>query len=243
MCWKCFSSEPITDDEWNGRKRSPNEPDDPRKKYYDMLSGRTEFQTPMDQACCAEPCCCMISCVCFPCAISVIRQEVLDHTGGDYSCCQGYAPPGVPGGAESCERNCGTSSCPGCCMFTEAFCCPGASISATRFVLMDHHNLSVSPVDIQIMRFNNCLMWTACICDIMAFFNPDLRDLAHCIQLTADCVFTSTASCMVAQARHEMKYQNSGGSGAPPVAVATPVDAPAAPGEESPLVGKSMDRN
>lgn len=232
-CLFCFSNEPPSDGDW----RNPN---DSRKKYYAVNSNRREFNVTLDKACDAQPCCCMASFFCYPIGLAVVRQQVLNHTGGTYQCCQGYTPPGFPQGPcspDGCERNCCTSSCPTCCNLCEAFCCPGCHSFSTRFVMMDEHDLVLSPIDFQIFRCQACIQQVACICEILACFDPQFRDLAQCIDCLADLAWTAQCACMVAQIYNEIKYQESLRSGT--AAVATPI---APTGEKSPLVGQNMDR-
>jgi hypothetical protein len=47
----------------------------------------------------------------------------------------------------------------------------------------------------------------SCICDIVACFVPELRDLANLIDLIADCVFLTTQACMTAQTDFEMNWE------------------------------------
>jgi hypothetical protein len=47
-------------------------------------------------------------------------------------------------------------------------------------------------MDRRIIRFNNCIQMAACICDIIAIFMAQARDLAHILNLIAEIVWYST---------------------------------------------------
>lgn len=237
MCLFCFSDEP---------PHGMLPPDDPRSKYY--FNSLPEFQVALDKAPCAEPLCCAASCFCYPCAICWMRAAVLDHAADgmkSYTCCQGYAPPGCPGGpyGNHCcsagwfEQYCFTSTCPHVCLALETLCCPGCSISATRFVMMDKYGLGVSPVDFQIIRLNNTMQMLACVCNILGICFRPCREIAPMAQCLADLVFTATVSCMTAQIHHELKFRNAGGAAGVAVAQAPVVAESAAEATEAdPLV-------
>lgn len=90
-------------------------------------------------------------------------------------------------------------------MLLEALCCPGLAVSSTRFLLLDHLHLRPDPCDNQMIRINNCIQLLACICDIAAHFDRNLRDLSALLDILADLVFLSLSGCMTAQLYYEMK--------------------------------------
>lgn len=232
MCLFFFADEPPHD---------IIKPGDPRAKYY--FNSLPEFQVPLDRAPCAEPGCCLSSCFCWYCSVCWMRYEVLEHTGEgmkSYTCCQGYAPPGCPAGgwcsAEWYEQFCFVSSCPHLCLCCEAVCCPGCSVTATRFVMMDHYGLGASPVDNQIIRCNNFMQMLSCVCQVLGICFRPCRDMAPMVECLADLVFTATVSCMAAQIHHEIKFRKAGGATGIAVAQAPVVGEPAAPSENDPLV-------
>lgn len=46
-----------------------------------------------------------------------------------------------------------------------------------------------------------------CICDTVAVFYPDARDLANIIDLIAEITYHTVSGCMTAQVAHEINYQ------------------------------------
>lgn len=75
--------------------------------------------------------------------------------------------------------SCGEQNCPDLCLCCEACICNFAAISASRMYVMEKYDLTSDPCDYRLIRINNCLQITACICDIMAIFIKDLRELAR----------------------------------------------------------------
>jgi hypothetical protein len=175
----------------------------------------------------SQPACCIgtLPC-CVPCVQYKLREEVLVKVGGGfngqtYLCGQGYYPncccfkPGQMGEKDNPEL----------CLFCEACCCPGMAASASRFVVMDHYQLTPDPCDNKIIRFNNCLQMASCICYCAALFMPELRECAQILDLIADIVFYSTLGCMVGQVHHELAHRSQGASSPNPI---TKLGAPAA---------------
>ena len=63
----------------------------------------------------------------------------------------------------------------------------------------------------------NCLQMLACVCHILALFDPNFRDLAGLIDCIADSVFMTVMGCMNAQVALELNHRMAGvGPGAPP---------------------------
>ena len=111
-----------------------------------------------------------------------------------YVCCQGYI--------NCCcfkAGSLGESSCPDLCLCLEAFLCNGCAVSASRLYVMDKYQLSSDPCDYRIIRFNNCIQLLACICDILAIFFEDLRQIACILDRIADLVYHTVSGCMTAQ--------------------------------------------
>jgi len=183
----------------------------------------------MCQSPCAEPCCCLIGCLpcTFICANWTMRRRVLnaqDPGSGlrNYICTQGYVPKCCCGLWN--PGHCGESSCPATCLCLEAICCPGMVITASRLLAMDMWTIQPDPCDNRLIRFNNFLQLLSCVCWILAFFSDAFRDCAVIIDCIADCVFFSTAGCMMAQLHHELKLRkpNLGGGPSTPDAVLPP---------------------
>eukprot|EP01041_Mallomonas_annulata_P010827 gene10828-22587_t len=80
-------------------------------------------------------------------------------------------------------------------------------MSSSRMFVMDMYELQSDPCDNRVIRFNNCLQVLSCVCDILAIFEPQLRDLAQLIDLIARIVFYCTMGCMAAQVNFELDYR------------------------------------
>jgi len=77
----------------------------------------------------------------------------------------------------------------------------------------------------------------ACICDILAIFVAELRQVAQIIDRIADIFYHTITGCMTAQVSHEMNYQNSlplNASQNNPIAIAVPVGHDSPYGKENP---------
>jgi len=253
----CFSGDPLSEDDYGSKRGGA---------YGKFHNHREKFQISMGDApiknCGA---CCLGGCpLTFICMQHHMRYKVLNHiapgSGWDnYICCQGYAPPCCcfqPGAC--CEKD-----IPRTCMCVETCCCPGAAVSATRFVMMEQYMFMADECDNRLIRFNNCIQILSCICHIAAIFNRNFEQLAQIIDLIADIVFFSTAGCMTAQVDYEVNYRNTlGGAGVLPggpppinspiiggaiptatvVGVAQPAGAAPPPYVGAPAEPESMDR-
>ena len=93
----------------------------------------------------------------------------------------------------------GEESMPELCLCFEVCCCPGCSVSATRFYVMDRYNIVPDPMDNKIVRFNNCIQCLACILDLLSIFIDGLDDAAVIVDHIAKLVFHLTVGCMSAQ--------------------------------------------
>ena len=134
-----------------------------------------------------------------------------------YICCQGYLNCCCFKAGECCEE-----SCPDCCLCLEALLCNSCAVSASRLYVMDKYQLSSDPCDYRIIRFSNCLQCLACkltafllhialcynhfmscivvgICDILAIFIEELRQIACFLDRLADLVYHIVSGCMTAQ--------------------------------------------
>lgn len=205
-CLLCFSDDPHEDDERGQRQE--------------------KFQIKLIEAPCKEPLQCVCTYFCTPCSTYYVRQTVLGGTLDNYSCCQGYMN-------NSCFKagSCGESTCPQLCLGVESFCCLGPSMSSSRMYLMDQHDLQSDPCDRQMIRFTNCIMMLACICDILALIDSTFKDFAEILRMIANCVFYSMMGCMAGQIHYEVNYQKTKGGSAqanaayvPPVVKAEPVN-------------------
>jgi len=185
-CLLCFGDGPIAGD--------------PRAGY-----GRKWAVGMMDAPCkdIAAFCCTFLPC-CFPIGQYKLRVKALGGDMSQYKCCQGYYDC-------RCFKagNCGDKGNP-CCLCLEACCCSGPVVSSTRMLVMDSYDISPDPCDNRIMRFNNCMQMLACVCHILAMFEPSFRDLADLIDCIADLVFFTVAGCMAAQTNVEMDTQSKG---------------------------------
>jgi hypothetical protein len=123
-----------------------------------------------------------------------LRKRVLDGDMSRYVCCQGYV--------NICCFKAGTmgeESCPDACLCLEACLCNGFAVSASRMYVMDKYELSSDPCDYRLIRVNNCIQVFACICNLVAIFNRDLRHFSRILDHVADLVFHTVSGCMTAQ--------------------------------------------
>jgi hypothetical protein len=75
--------------------------------------------------------------------------------------------------------SCGEESCPELCLCCESCICNGLAVSASRMYVMEKYDLQMDPCDYRLIRINNCLQILACICDILAIFIEQIRELAR----------------------------------------------------------------
>lgn len=141
---------------------------------------------------------CPFCCACYT------RYKVIDEDLGQYTCFQGYCDNACCRAGMCCENN-----CPAFCLCLETVLCLGPSVSVSRLYAMDRWDLRPDPCDNQTIRFSNCLQVTACVCDIIAIFVPELRDCAQAMRLLADCAFYTTIGCMMSQVQSEVRYRRS----------------------------------
>ena len=209
------------------------DPSDTRYKYYH--NNQEKFDLALDDVPGGETCWCCYTVLCLPCSLYQVRAAVLEHggltVGENYRCCQDYFPCPCIWLFDPCVQKCPHTTL--CC---ETWCCPGWSISASRFMIMDKYNLGMHPIDNQIIRCNNFIQLAACICDTLAICFRHLREAAHIVHCVADLVFVSSAACMAGQVMHEIRLRDQGPKEAtasadaevyqPPVALteATPID-------------------
>ncbi|KAJ1404277.1 hypothetical protein B484DRAFT_338183, partial [Ochromonadaceae sp. CCMP2298] len=149
---------------------------------------------------------CLCTYLCPPCFAVLLRHRVLEGDMSRYSCCQGYFD-------SSCFRaGClGESRCPRVCLATEACCCLGPSVSASRMSVMDQHSLQSDPCDNRIIRLTNCLMLLGCLCDVLSIC---FKQLGHCksaVHHVSNCIAYTTIGCMTSQVLYEIKIRQSKG--------------------------------
>mmetsp|Transcript_29485 Transcript_29485/g.95057 ORF Transcript_29485/g.95057 Transcript_29485/m.95057 type:complete len:262 (-) Transcript_29485:857-1642(-) len=195
-----------------------------RQSMYDKYQDYSnKWDVTMCDAPCAEPCCCCYGCLpcTFLCANWQMRKRVLNAQSPgsglkNYICVQGYVPKCCCGLWN--PGHMGETHCPATCLCCEACCCPGMVITASRLLAMDMYAIQPDPCDNRLIRFNNCLQLLACICHILALCNDAFRDLACIIDCIADCVFLSTAGCMMGQLHRELDVRKKSQQGGGPVA-------------------------
>ena len=148
-----------------------------------------------------QPTCCC-TCLFPPCSAAYLRYVSLDSDMSRYSCCQGYMD-------NMCFKSgkCGEKSCPELCLCLEVFICLGPSVSSTRMMVMDQYEIRPDPCDNRIIRFTNCLMLFACVCDLLSICFRELRHGANIIHSVANFVAYSTIGCMASQVFREIAYR------------------------------------
>ena len=204
MCILCLDGSPVEDDKRGGRANT--------------------WDTSLCKAPCADPCYCIggvcpISCCCIHYSL---RKSALHDDMTKYMCCQGYF--------DCCclkAGNCNESSCPEFCLCLEIGCCCECAVQATRMYVMDERQLQPDPCDNRLIRFNNCMQITACICYIVGCVTgiEIIQDAAWFIDRIADAITCTILGCMTAQTHHEMGLP-APSHNTPPVVVAQPVGAP-----------------
>merc|ERR1712166_1239703 len=161
----CFSSDPLAEDEKEGdNNRIAN------------VNSPISFQTAMKDAFCAQPLCCIGTCITCTYGTSwCLRREVLQHhskfvdwepTDANYGrkekpdfwkhwkCCQGFAPclqDKLDGCTDTMDPN--AKACLACC---ECCCCAGCAISGSRQQIITEYDLHPDKTDNQLIRLNNC---------------------------------------------------------------------------------------
>jgi len=74
---------------------------------------------------------------------------------------------------------------------------------------MEKYGLSSDPCDNRLIRISNCLQVLTCVCDILAIFDSNFREIARIIGWIADIVYHTVSGCATAQVAVEMEYQDS----------------------------------
>lgn len=195
MCC-CISDEPVED----------------TKGKIQTFNGANTFQTTMMGV--LEKCpggflnCCPWFCGQFMpmtccCTQYCLRRKVLANDMSLYLCCQGYFNCCCFKAGEMGEQ-----SCPDLCLGIESCCCNSLALSASRMYVMNKYDLKSDPCDYRLIRINNCLQALSCICDILAIFIKELREVARILDLIASLVYHCVSGCMTVQVSHEMDYQN-----------------------------------
>mmetsp|Transcript_9275 Transcript_9275/g.27247 ORF Transcript_9275/g.27247 Transcript_9275/m.27247 type:complete len:89 (+) Transcript_9275:118-384(+) len=67
-------------------------------------------------------------------------------------------------------------------------------------------------MDIRIIKFTNCMIYLSCICNILAIFIAELRELAQIIDCITDCIVASVSGCMSAQIYREIEHAKLNGA-------------------------------
>tara|TARA_Y100000389_G_scaffold168964_1_gene174931 strand:+ start:909 stop:1667 length:759 start_codon:yes stop_codon:yes gene_type:complete len=153
------------------------------------------------------PFCCFSSNPFFqPCLLVYLRHKTLNllypESGWEhYSCFQGYFQA-------CCFTNyIPQNKFPLLSISLESLLCPGLSVSSTRFLLMDNYNLTLDPCDNRIIRLNNFLLISKCICKEAARLNKNINHFVKCIDYVTDCLYLSLIGCTITQINHEINYR------------------------------------
>ena len=193
FCLLCFDDAPIDDD--------------PRAVFA------REWETGLQDACCASPLCCLCGLTCPHATAYHLRQQVLGPGNmSQYKCCQGYF--------DCCCFRAGTlgeEQCPEAYLCVEAFCCTHFATQANRFYMMDTRDIKPDPCDNRLVRCHNCMQCAACLFELAAYFSgsEDVQDAAGVLRCIADCMYVSIMSCMAAQVQAELDAEKAGRKPAP----------------------------
>eukprot|EP00934_Nitzschia_sp_Nitz4_P003019 Nitzschia sp. Nitz4//scaffold103_size77763//4875//5525//NITZ4_005435-RA/size77763-exonerate_protein2genome-gene-0.49-mRNA-1//1//CDS//3329532298//3009//frame0 len=203
-CLFCFSKEPLSSGEANGKYGNA---------FGQYASNRAKFDVSLCETPCKTPCCWLGSMICLCPAQVHLRHKVLNHVAPgsgwkNYMCCQGYfggcccLQPG-----RVCDR-----TCPLPCMCLEAFLCPGLAVSASANVMREEYNLGLDEDDVRLIRCSNCLQIFSCICLCVSQMTDCPADdhFARILDLIADVVFCCVSGCMTAQVYHEVSVRSNG---------------------------------
>lgn len=208
MCLFCFSSEPLSQSELNGKYGSAY-------GRFSNLSRRNTFDASLCQTPYKTPCCWSASMLCLCPAQIYMRHKALNHVDpgsgwSNYRCCQGYY------GGCCCLQpgSVGDEQCPVCCMTLEAFLCVGPAASATSNVIREQHQLALDEDDVRLIRCTNCLqIFAICLTCVARCTDCEGDDAAAgIVNAIADVVFCCVAGCMTAQANHEMDVRDKMGA-------------------------------
>lgn len=201
----CFSDAPVTQNEI--------EKSDQNAEFAKFLDNTNTFQIKMADAPFEECCYWLYGTLPFTCLCAQMqtRYEVLNHVHpgskwNEYYCCQGMF------GDCLCFRpgKMGEENCPACCLCLEVACCPGAAVSATRFVMMKQYHLALDPCDNRIIRCNNALQGCLVILSVINACgggNSRTKDLENLLRCIANVVYLTTQGCMLAQVHRELKVR------------------------------------
>ena len=85
-------------------------------------------------------------------------------------------------------------------------------MSATRMLIQDAYHIRSDPCDNRIIRFNNCVQFLACVCDVLAIFNKDFRNCAQLLDCVACSVWHSVMGCMTGQIFEELEHRGQANS-------------------------------
>jgi hypothetical protein len=151
----------------------------------------------------------------------MLRYRFLEGDMSKYSCFQGHFDCCCCKSGQCYERD-----CPHLCLFTEACVCNNLALSATRFATQLKYDLRTDPCDYRLIWCNNALMWFSCICNIIAIFDDNLRQVARILDLISDIMYHTVSGCMTAQVAYELNFQHGKGGKYQETntAVAEPVD-------------------
>ncbi len=150
-----------------------------------------------------QPCCCMSSALCCPCAQYNTRYKALNHIEpgsgwSNYTCWQGKSSDNV---AFCCIKpgKMGEKSCPQCCMCIEGCCFPEAAARATQGMIMKHYSLALDEDDTRMIHCYKFLKeWAKYVPHCIALLCGTSCDDEQCSNCVCEAMFC--CSCLYVRA-------------------------------------------
>jgi hypothetical protein len=205
-CCPIFSDEPLSFEERQQHGKTG------AVGFVNKPDGDKSFQVNMCEAPCKD--CNSFGWFCYQClpftcccAQYHLRKKLLNNDmsqylcfQGQFECCCGAIKPG----------QCYEKQCPEVMLCLESCCLNGLALSATRMNVMEQHNLRSDPMDVKLIRCNNCIQVASCVCDCIAIISckRDFRNAARILDVISYIVYHTVSGCMTAQVANEMDYRS-----------------------------------
>jgi hypothetical protein len=166
-----------------------------KQEINEALTGT--WQIGLFEAPCKAPKDFCLGCFCMCCTSAFQRLELLEFIGEPYVCCGGIFPCGPLGQPQN--KN---------CVWVEACCCTGCSITGTRFLIQTRFDKQNTACDI-------CILWAVCLANWIVCIAQCFVDVPDEIENIVDVLTCIVDGCMLAQQATEIKYQKTLGYSLP----------------------------
>lgn len=168
-----------------------------KQEVTEALQG--EWQVGLFETPCKAPLPFCLGCICTCCMAAQQRHQILDVIGEPYVCCGGLFPCGPLG--EPQDRN---------CVYAEACCCTGLSISANRFLIQTRFDRMNTACD-------DCILWSVCLASwAVCLLQCVGVDVPEEIENLVDCAIITVDGCMLGQQQVEIEHVEKSGYAGPP---------------------------